>query len=303
MRRPFSRGSDGPAWHMLVGAGRRHQTQIGAVCSHAGHATKARAASFTQARRCKAARSDLNLCQGSGRGARPRRGHRSQAAVAGCTGAALSRSHRAKSTRTSNAGARSTHERALESAREREARGGDRHAARAAAWRAGGDQGHHRRRGLAHARQQPLARVRAAGRQRCRDRAGAEDRRRHRAGQGAHHRVRILRSLAGAQPSQHQAYARRIEFGLGGGGGRGHGADCGRDADGRVGQPAGGLLRHCGIQAEHAQPGDVRHYAAGALLRYAGFLRLERGRCSAATRRSRRRFCGSRRRARQRSRA
>ena len=129
-------------------------------------------------------------------------------------------------------------------------------------------------------------------RQRRRDRAGAQDRRRDRAGQGAHHGVRLLRSLAGAQSPQPRAHARRLELRIGGGGGRRHGADGGGHADGRLGQPAGGLLRHCRLQAEHAQPADVRHHAAGPVLRYARLLRLERRRRGLpSTRRSRRPSC------------
>ena len=58
-------------------------------------------------------------------------------------------------------------------------------------------------------------------------------------------------------PAQHHAHPRRVEFGLGGGGRGRHGADCGGHADGRLGQPAGSLLRHLGLQAEHAQPVDA----------------------------------------------
>ncbi len=60
---------------------------------------------------------------------------------------------------------------------------------------------------------------------------------------------------------------------------RRHGAHRRGHADGRFSQSPGRLLRHRRLQAQHAESADVRDYAAGAVLRYAGLLWLERRRC------------------------
>ena len=134
-------------------------------------------------------------------------------------------------------------ERALAVAAEREAEAAQGRIRGAAARRAGRHQGHHRRRGPADASQQPLAGFRAARQQRRRDRPRAQGAGRRHPRQGAHDRVRLLRSLAGAQSPQPRAYPWRVQLRLGGGGGCRHGAGGRRHADGGLGEPPGRLLR------------------------------------------------------------
>ena len=58
-------------------------------------------------------------------------------------------------------------------------------------------------------------------------------------------------------PWNRRAHARRLVLGLGGGGGRAHGAAGARLADGGLGAPAGRLLRRGGLQA-HPRPHQRR---------------------------------------------
>ncbi len=155
-----------------------------------------------------------------------------------------------------------------------------RHAARPAAWHADRRQGRDRRRGPAHPGRQRDARADAAGDDRCIGRHAAARGRRHRARQGAHHRVRLFRrAAADAQSVERGAYAGRVERRTGGGGRGRHGAAQPRHPDRRVGQPARGLLRHRGVQAEHARVVELRRGAVFAKLRYGRRVRLSGRRC------------------------